>query len=360
MTDAGGPPAAGEFECTLLGTGYGESIVMHPGGGVWIVVDSFAAPDKPPAAMRYLEGIGVEPAGAIAMVVATHWHDDHIRGIAQMLETCPDAAFCCAGALRKAEFLALAGALERNHLSAAGSGLRELHRAFSLLRDGGKTPVYALANRLVFEREGCRLWALSPGDEVFQDFLRSVGSLVPRIRENKIRIPGLSPNKAAVALWVESGGSRLLLGADLERQGWGVILSDSVRPAGRASVFKVPHHGSENANEPGVWKQLLEDEPLAVLTPWHRGARVLPTARDAARILRATPKAWITGGNPSGQAKFTHQNKVVERTRREMGVRSRRMADDTGLVRLRRLMDADGEWTVETFGDARRLVDYAA
>lgn len=360
VTEKGGPPGNEEFEFTLLGPGYGESIVMHVGGGAWIVVDSCADPDGRPFALPYLESVGVDPARAIAVVAATHWHDDHIRGLARILELCPDAQFCCASALCREEFLAMVGTLEGRHFSTAGSGVRELYEVFSLLHDKKKRPLHALANRVIFKRDRCQIWSLSPSDDVFQTFLRSVGDLIPREGGNKTRISSLSPNKAAVVLWVEGGQFSLLLGADMERQGWVAILGDAARPTGQASVFKIPHHGSENANEPAVWERMLEERPVAVLTPWRRGGRALPTKPDAERILRATPNAWITDKGLSGRDNFRHENRTVEKTLRESGARIRRLAGDRGLVRLRRLIDSDDRWAVETFGGACCLVDYAA
>ena len=145
----------------------------------------------------------------------------------------------------------------------------------------------------------CTISSLSPGDEVFQRFLTSVAQLIPGQGENKSRIRSLSPNEVAVALWIDVREFFLLLGADLEKRGWVAVLESEARPAGKASVFKVPHHGSENANEPAVWDQMLEDEPVAVLSPWRRGRGVLPTTPDVARILRATPNAWITSKGAS-------------------------------------------------------------
>ena len=358
MTNAAGLPGDDEIELILLGPGYGESIVLHIGGGTWVVVDSCADPDGTPRALSYLESIGVDPARSVALIVATHWHDDHIRGIARLVEACPDARFCCASAFCSNEFLALVGTLEGQHFSAAGSGLREIHDVFSRLGNVRKPPTHAVANRLVFQKDGCKIWSLSPGDGVFQRFLKSVGSLVPRQGENKIRIPSLSPNEVAVALWVECGGGSLLLGADLERRGWSAILGDSMRPAGKASVFKVSHHGSANADEPAVWKQMLHDEPVAVLTPWRRGSRALPTMADVKRISCAAPNSWITATDKTGHARVRYENKMVERTLRESGVRIRRLAGSAGMIRLRWRIGSDDEWKVETFGNAGRLLDY--
>ena len=112
------------FELTLLGPGYGESLVLHLGGGMWVLVDSCLDSDGFPQALRYLESIDVDPAEAVDLIVATHWHDDHIRGIADLVETCKKATFCCGAVLCQEEFLAVAHALEGSHLSVAGSGVR--------------------------------------------------------------------------------------------------------------------------------------------------------------------------------------------------------------------------------------------
>ncbi len=359
VSEAETRPAESEFELTLLGLGYGESIVMHVGAGQWIIVDSFADSDGRPAAERYLKGIGVNPA-VVALVVATHWHDDHIGGIARLLELCPAAGFCCAGALCRKEFLTLAGTLEGRPFSASGSGLREIYEVFSRLEATGRKPTYALANRVVFRGKAGAITALWPDDEIFQRFLKSVERLMPGRGANKTRLPDLSPNEASVALWVECGGRPVLLGADLERQGWTAILADAVRPAGRASVFKVPHHGSENADDPAVWDQMLEWEPVAILTPWRRGRGTLPTGRDVERILAATPKAWITNRGLPGLARPRHRNAAVEKTLRESGVQFRRLAGKRGMVRLRRPITSDSPWAVEAFGDACPLKDFAA
>ena len=50
MTNTGDPPGDEEFELTLFGPGYGESIVMHVGAGEWVIVDSCLDSDGAPEA----------------------------------------------------------------------------------------------------------------------------------------------------------------------------------------------------------------------------------------------------------------------------------------------------------------------
>ena len=204
------------------------------------------------------------------------------------------------------------------------------HGVFSRLVEAGKNPTHALANRVVFRKETCTISSLSPGDEVFQRFLTSVRGLIPKQGGNKTRIRSLSPNEAAVSLWVDTGDFTLLLGADLEKSGWVAVVesptrsTDPTRSTEKASALKVPHHGSENADEPTVWQQMLESDPLAVLTPWRRGGHALPTAQDVVRILAATQNAYVTdNGLPRQNPR--HRNSAVTRTLRESGSRFRRL-----------------------------------
>lgn len=359
VTRKEGPPGDGEFEITVFGPGYGESIVLHVGNGSWVVIDSCVDADGRPQALRYLESLGVDPALTVRLIVATHWHDDHVRGLAQMVKTCPAAAFCCAAALCRKEFLALVQAIQGRHLSAIGSGLREIHAVFSHLDSTGKKPTHAISNRVVFQRQTCRIWSLAPGDDVFLRFIGSVKETIPGRGHNKGRIRSLSPNEAAVALWVDAEDFALLLGADLDRRGWETIVSDSERPAGRASVFKVPHHGSQDADEPAVWKRMLEIDPVAILTPWRRGGHSRPTSSDVKRILTATRNAYVTSDG-SLSPRTHYSNRMVDRTLRQSRSQLRPLTPHAGAVRLRRPLRLGRQWTIETLGDACCLADYAA
>lgn len=354
----GPPPRKDEFELTLFGPGYGESVVLHVGNDAWVVVDSCVDADGAPRALRYLENIGLDPARSVALIVATHWHDDHIRGMARLVADCDSAAFCCASALCREEFFSFVGALEGRRFPGSGFGVREIYDVFSQLPSKPRRK-YALANRLVFSRHGCEIYSLSPDDSIFEGFLKSISGLLPDTGEAKTRIPSLSPNAVAVALWITAGDVAVLLGADLEKRGWISILQSEERPAGRASAIKVPHHGSQNAWEPGVWKDMLESSPFAVLTPWRRGGHALPQPRDAKRILSRTPNAWATMNAGSPGAAPPRREAAVERTLRDTHIGVRRLSMSPGAIRLRRPLESRAPWTVEKFGAACHLEVFA-
>ena len=283
--------------------------------------------------------------------MATHWHDDHIRGIAKLVEVCHQATFCCASVLCQNEFLAATHALEGRHFSVAGSGLREIHNVVSRLVQVASKPTLALANRRIFMQGACEIWSLSPDDANFLKFLKTIGHLLPREGKSKTRIPSLSPNDVAVVLWVRVDDVAVLLGSDLEKGGWVEILQNETRPNGKASVFKVPHHGSENAHEPGVWKRMLNPKPFAVLTPWRRGGNDLPSQQDVQRILSWTTNAYSTAKIGSSARAPVRRINMVKRTLRESGVKLRRIVMSPGAVRLRRQLGSQTRWKVETFGE---------
>lgn len=82
-------PNENEIEVSVFGPGYGECIVIHLGKNEWLIVDSCLNPQtKNIATIEYFASIGVS-LDAVKAIVATHWHDDHIRGLSKLLNNCP-------------------------------------------------------------------------------------------------------------------------------------------------------------------------------------------------------------------------------------------------------------------------------
>ena len=309
-------------------------------------------------ALDYLQSIGLNPAQAVRLIVATHWHDDHIRGMANMVEQCDKAAFCCSSVLTREELLAAIHALEERHMTVAGSGVQEIHRVISRLSRVASSPRWALRNRHVYSHDGCEIWSLSPDDTAVGSFLRGIGTLFPSQGEGKTRALDLSPNEVAVVLWVGIGDIRVVLGSDLDRRGWVAILKNEEGPTGSASAFKIPHHGSESSYEPEVWEQMLDPDAFAVLAPWRKGSRVLPGPRDVQRILSHSSNAYATARGALAAPTRGRGHRMVDRTIRESGVRLRRLRRSFNAVRLRRPIGSRGRWQVEKFGSACHLRDY--
>ena len=372
------PPGRGEVEVSVFGPGYGECILIHAGDGDWIIVDScIEVTTREAVAVDYLCRIGVDPSRAVKLVVATHWHDDHVRGMAATVDVCQNARFVCSDALNTREFLTLLKAFASRPMAESGSGLQELDGVVRHLetraRDGSGrsySPVWAAADRPLWRRGAeesssglqADVHSLSPSDASNLAAKLELQSLWPAERRPKRRVMGTTPNLAAVVLWIAAGRQKILLGADLEEtanphRGWTAILDSPTRPPGVATTFKVAHHGSANADQPRIWRELLDGKPTAVLTPFRRSGRKLPTTADVQRIRARTSSAYITA---PPQPVRTRGSPTVQRMLRRSVRSVQPVHGPMGHVRLRASGSEEGGWRVELFGAAMSLRDLAA
>lgn len=256
---------------------------------------------------------------------------------------------------------------EANQKVAGGSGVTELSKVYTLLQ--GRAAKRAIADRVLHSLPGSeldhgldvRLWALSPSDAQVENFLFHLGNSMPEIRETKYRANASRQNDLCVALWISVGEQHILLGSDLEQKsdrdkGWKAVLSSTGRPQEQADVFKIPHHGSVTGHSEDVWDILISDKSTALVTPYTRAGKVLPSDDDVERILGYTDDAYITAASRSRVKK--HPRQTVDKTLRELGKKLRPVMPETGAVRLRKnLASGDDGWRVETFFGAHRLSD---
>jgi len=332
-----------------------------------MIVDSCIDPSSGRAAsLDYLKRIGVDAAKQVVAVMATHWHDDHVRGLAQVLKACEGARFFCSSAFRSDEFLTLTQSYVLGAESTT-SGVREFGEVLGLLRDRKASgnlqcgPSFVLENRLIESSNRCEIKALSPSSAAIEKAMSSIASLLPEQQRPHLRVAAPTPNEGSVALWLEGRSCAALLSADVERQasddrGWGAILALAPGSRGRAGIVKVAHHGSESGHDQRVWDELLVQEPQAFLTPWRRGSRGLPTPNDRSRIVHLAPEAIQVGRIG---AKPKRYDPTVERVLKEVTQTRRAAVGRLGHTRAR-CRDADqGMWRVQTIAESVPLADVA-
>lgn len=346
------PPTPDQFEVSVIGPGRGECIVLHLGNNCWCVVDSCIAPGQSrPVAVEYLNSLGTNALAGVKLVVATHWHDDHVRGLASLLELVPNAFFYCTAAVNSREFFTLAnaatGVFQRN------SGVDEFSTILGLIEAGAPTsagkrrasPRWAIQGRTLLELPEhersfpVTITALSPSDGTVKLAFRGLARLLPKLGEPQRRVSTDSPNYASVVLWIQAGALTVLLGADLEHtgnrgEGWVAVLEGHREGEGKplAKLFKIPHHGSANADHEQVWKDMLVANPIAVVTPYNAGAKALPQPGDLVRIGKRTSELYCTAAHAG---KRPGRDAVVEKTMRRQLVDRRVIEGQPGQVRVR-------------------------
>ena len=345
------PPTRDELEVSLFGPGVGESVVAHLGAGDWLVVDSCVdRPSREPVALRYLKRLGVDPARVIKLIVVTHWHDDHMRGISEVLRVAGASQFACSAALRRLELFTLVGSRER--AMTMSSGIDEFAEVLEILvarapegaRAEGIGPQWAAANQRLFQRAAsgtaprAEVFALSPSPASQTLGFSEIVEQQPPLGSQKRRLVTLTPNRASVVLHIAVDDMCAILGADLENSedptvGWQAIITSDSRPQARSVVFKVAHHGSPNADHPDVWPSLLTDRPISIVTPYSRLAQPLPTPDDLDRLKARSQGVYCTA--LTGGARLPRRDPAVEKTLREMAKARKVLDGRMGHVRVR-------------------------
>ncbi|HEY9159022.1 MBL fold metallo-hydrolase [Candidatus Binatus sp.] len=366
------PPDADELEVSLFGPGIGECAVLHLGSGEWIIVDSCVdTGTHEPVALEYLRKLDVDVGKSIKLLVITHWHNDHMLGASKILAAADSCEIACSAALGSHEFAELVAASTQERFGEME--LPEFARIVDILRarrSGARRasvgPEYAIEGKVLYRREASHdrvpvlVHALSPSSGSLTLSHLQFARFLPRYKESRLTPVALPPNDLAVALWVAAGDRRILLGSDLEESanpnvGWRAVVASKTRPPERAFIFKVPHHGSETSHNENVWDQMLELNSVAVLTPFLRGVKPLPSKDDAKRLQARTSQVFVTA-LPGGWKPLNRQPAVE----RMLGRKLRAMTGKMGHIRIRCSTRSAEAPTVDLFSGAMRLPVQAA
>lgn len=346
-----GPPSKDEFEVSVFGPGTGEAIVLHLGNGAWGIVDSCRYPrTNEPAPLVYLKSIGVDTS-QVRFVFASHWHDDHIQGLAETLDFCPDADFGCSQAYTGPQFEAVILEFPKSIKSAP---IQEMRRCFELVENRPPIgPVHHTPTRIV---ERSRIWisddgavtvrALAPTPQAVSHAENDIVSRLLPLAKKRLSFGKFTSNRGSIVVVADMPGDSVLLGGDLEEagsrgSGWSAVIARLQSGHTRGSVFKVPHHGSANADHDGQWTQLLTSQPISICTSYAPSR--LPRLADISRILSRSARCYIAGMGdeyhaPLGRAERNAMAKdhvTIERPRK------------FGHVRLRQQVPSASGWSVE-------------
>jgi competence protein ComEC len=199
----GWPPR--DWKLVACSVGQGDGLVVRAGPGQAVVID--VGPD-PTAIRRCLSGLRIR---AVPIVVLTHFHADHVDGLAGVLGQLP------VGQVWVSPYASPAG---------EAAGVRALALASSA---AVRSPPVGETGRV-----GAVWWqVLGPG---------GVPRGVAGARESGESLESGAENDASLVLRVGVDDLTVLLTGDVEPDGQARILATGVDL--RADVLKIPHHGS--------------------------------------------------------------------------------------------------------------------
>jgi len=300
-------PAATEIEISVFGRGVGECVVVHVGGGQWVVIDSYELQlnrrSCTPVALQYLSRFpDFRPESNVSSVVLTHLHSDHFVGIDTL------AARCVAARLYLPGVSHLGDRAEQALLAIAKSersgerlvGIEKVVHAWRRVKARHPPGNLALPAHgpgtliVVGAGAACSITAISPLGGLFEHVLDD-DHLAPT---QHVQLTGTNANLTSIVLWLQAGAHGALLSADMDDSklwGWGALLTDregQKSPAGIGFV-KVPHHGSVNPEFLSVMDAWSES-PIAVVTT---NGRRLPDPDHWSEIVTRSNVALVLGNS---------------------------------------------------------------
>lgn len=98
-----------------------------------------------------------------------------------------------------------------------------------------------------------------------------------------------------------------------------------------ASLFKIPHHGSETAYHEKTWQNLLTEFPLSMTTPYIRSS--LPTSDNINKLQELSSQLFITR-DPKAHKKIKREN-MVERELKSIVKDRKTINDKMGHIQIR-------------------------
>jgi beta-lactamase superfamily II metal-dependent hydrolase len=370
------PPASDQLEVSVFGPGVGESILVHAGRGQWICVDSAKYQGRP-WALYYLRQMGLDPAKNIRLIVASHWHSDHVDGLSEVVAECPAAVFACSRALRTEEFKRIVARYIVKDADRIKAPLKEMQSIFDMWhmrRSADKNyhpPMLAAARNLLDDfgwmrrgfffwprRYRVEVWSLSPSPSDELDAMSEFATLFVPLDQVASGIAPIKHNKASVVILIKAGRDAILLGSDLENyngqhSGWNAIVGYTISRDNRSAMFKVPHHGSGGAFSQDVWNFLVSDEAVAVVTPYTPSG--LPRAEEIRRLASQGRTVYATALPTEIQMPRSDDihKSVSEATRGT--IKAYAVGTELGCVRLRKRANGRENWSIELFGSATIL-----
>jgi len=412
------PPDADEVEITLIGgtAGYGESVVVHLGNGVWAVVDSCVnAFNGDCAPLSYLKEFYKEEevANHLKYVVCTHWHEDHIKGMTKLIDACSRQAvfvLSCADDREKYIYEMLEGC----EYTGSSRKLKELSDSMDLANRKSISIKRVEQDKMIFNIEGVQCFALSPSPQEIEKFEQEIANALLTYHKSLVQISqlktidpakiedaediegsviekfaglisekideepissekvdnllsykdahGVEPNERCVAMLLSFNGHHVILGADLEydeskspESGWQSVANCDCLHDVEANLFKIPHHGSHTGYYKYFIDKYIKSDAVSKLSSWYLGGYTLPKHDMLVRYFGHSKNLYITTTSLLGK-KNKEKDKTIRGIMNDTTEEIHEFKPTLGIIRSRMKKTAiEDMWQTVCFGSAQKI-----
>ena len=340
------PPDLSEYEVSVFGRGYGECIVLSCGNRDFVIIDSFINPNSGrPIALDYLDCLEIS-YNKIKQVIITHWHDDHIRGISEIISSSNEnIQIVLNPIIKERDFLKY---VQKGTEEGGDNGLSEFGKVMNYIENHKNNVRFALRDTRIFsdeERYPTELYALAPQDAELLQYIKTF--IAPNLEE-RISAPYYrSDNDLSLVLLLKCNHDGALLGGDLQNSsdkslGWDIVIDNYSHKNTRPLFYKVPHHGSKTGFNERIWSVILGENPYSVITAFNKGKK-LPDASEIIRIKEKSNHVFVIGGAQKDRSKELNFRRF------DPGVKIESHIFHAGMVRYRKKINTN-QSSIEHFG----------
>jgi competence protein ComEC len=270
---------SGGLLVTVLDVGQGDSILVQAPSGRTMLIDAGGQPGQEAGGYDVgrevvLPALLARRVKRIDVLVITHPHEDHIGGLAAVLEAVPVGMVLDPGL------------------------------------DSDSQTYQAVQEQIA--RRRIRVWRATEGQRVNLGGGIRVEVLNPP--DPRLTGTGADTNNNSVVMRLSDGPLSILFAGDIERAG--AVRMARLGEAIESTVLKVPHHGSQGAARP-EFVEAVRPQLAVVSVGAHNqfghpseemlrelkrvGAKVMRTDRDGAVTIKLRPPRWWAWGYGSGR-----------------------------------------------------------
>ena len=287
--------------------------------------------------------------------MASHWHDDHVRGISDLARYYPQAEFYLSAAFTEIEAAKFLAAYSGHTAPGQAKGTNELYTVIRQKESYVPVLKRSIIHELKAFSRNIRVLSFSPTQIAHAESTAILAQYIPTEPDTHPinHAPVMRPNNLAVVIHIDFDGDAALLGADLENHpsGWQAVVTNGwCNSKQKSSVYKVAHHGSISGDDLRIWENLLTDNPIACVTPFHRGRHRIPTENDLRRIKEVTSHAYLS----SNTTRRPDMDSAILKRLGDICSNVARANPGFGAIRLRKKVD-EHAWREQLFGTACRL-----